>query len=153
MSGCLDEAARRLDSDRTHVAAYRYDGDQPGNGNRTAVLQANGDTVLTATYDAHDRMLRYEPEAYRYTDNGELKEITRPGPVTSPSRYDVFGNLAARGVTPNLPRCPQILRQRIFEGSLLTRHAQAPDGTFGCAQQLSAWGTIGHACGGVHLLW
>lgn len=90
------DAAGRLDSvavDSTHVAAYRYDENQPGNGNRTLVVGSTALDTVGATYDAQDRMLRYGPDAYRYTDNGELRKITRANGDSTLFRYDVFGNL------------------------------------------------------------
>jgi len=93
------DLAGRLIQVRTNgVETESYDYDD--NGNRTHV---NG--VLTATYDAQDRLLSHGDFVYTYTDNGELltKTDISNNEVTS-YVYDVIGNL----VEVNLPDTTKI---------------------------------------------
>jgi RHS repeat-associated protein len=70
----------------TLVVQYTYD----ANGNR---LDASGEAgLVTATYDAQDRLLTYGPASYTYTANGELATKTTAGQTTTYA-YDTLGNL------------------------------------------------------------
>jgi RHS repeat-associated protein len=71
----------------TATTHYGYD----DNGNRTSVQSPTG-SVITATYDAQDRLTTYNGASYFYSDNGELqKKIDVSGTTTY--TFDVFGNL------------------------------------------------------------
>jgi len=76
--------------------SYQYD----DNGNRTHI-----NDVLTATYDAQDRLLTHGNFTYTYTANGELltKTNTTNNEVTG-YVYDVLGNL----IEVNLPDSTKI---------------------------------------------
>jgi len=93
-----DLAGRLIQVKTNGVETESYDYDD--NGNRTHV---NG--VLTATYDAQDRLLSHGDFVYTYTDNGELltKTDISNNEVTS-YVYDVIGNL----VEVNLPDTTKI---------------------------------------------
>lgn len=90
------DTAGRLDSvavDSAIVARYRYDGNNPGNGNRTLVIGPTSIDTASATYDAQDRMLRYGAVAYSYTANGDLKKIKHSSTDSTQFTYDALSNL------------------------------------------------------------
>ncbi len=73
------------------VAQYSYD----LNGNRLAYTDTLG-TVITATYDAQDRLLQYGANVYDYAATGELQtKIDTSANLTTTYSYDAFGNLTA----------------------------------------------------------
>ncbi len=65
---------------------------------QNCTYDANGNRLsgplggLTATYDAQDRLLQFDPTTYTYTANGELQSA-RTGGQTTTHNYDVLGNL------------------------------------------------------------
>ncbi len=71
------------------TAQYSYD----SNGNRLSYADAAG-TVITATYDAQDRLTQYGNIAYTYNAAGDLQaRIDTTANLTTTYSYDVFGNL------------------------------------------------------------
>lgn len=70
----------------TVVSTYTYD----ENGNRLGHAGKSG--VVSATYDAQDRLVTYGTASYAYTENGELIAKAQGG-VTTQYHYDVLGNL------------------------------------------------------------
>jgi len=70
----------------TSVAHYDYD----TNGNRDGGNNSYG--MISAIYDAQDRLTSYNGVTYDYTTNGELTSKTESG-VTTTYDYDVLGNL------------------------------------------------------------
>ena len=68
------------------LVAYTYD----SNGNRLTAQTQTG--IVSATYDAQDRLLTYDNASYTYTANGELATKTVAGQTTT-YVYDTLGNL------------------------------------------------------------
>ncbi len=108
------DAAGRLDTVLVNGTAsrwYEYDQGQPGNGNRTAEVAAEGPTLLArGEYDAQDRLVRYgipaagqqgngfqlgygDDAAYEYTAAGELARKVTADTVETRYTYDALGNL------------------------------------------------------------
>ncbi len=90
------DLAGRLETvteDGALVESYAYD----PNGNRTSTMNSAG--VVTATYDAQDRIETSGDYVFGFTENGELasKLDTSNGDLTT-YEYDALGNL--RGVVP-----------------------------------------------------
>lgn len=85
-----DLAGRLIEVTKNQVttASYTYD----DNGNRLTYTNANG--MVTGTYDAQDRLLRYGDATYTYTADGRLLTKTVSGQITSYT-YDELGNLIA----------------------------------------------------------
>lgn len=69
------------------TATYAYD----SNGNRTSVSRPPAG-LLSATFDAQDRLVAFGNVAYTYTNNGELQLRSVGGQLTS-YQYDELGNL------------------------------------------------------------
>lgn len=72
--------------DNVSVASYSYD----LNGNRTTFKGPGG--MISATYDAQDRLVQSGSSTYSYAPNGELLSKTNAGQVTA-YQYDTSGNL------------------------------------------------------------
>jgi RHS repeat-associated protein/uncharacterized repeat protein (TIGR01451 family) len=77
-----DEAGRlhTVTRDGVPYATYGYD----ANGNRTSLT--HGSTLLSATYDAQDRLQTYGAASYTFGPNGDLQQRLRP-PEAVPTRY------------------------------------------------------------------
>ena len=69
------------------LVSYGYD----ANGNRTSETSTSG--IVTATYDAQDRLVSYGATTYAYTLAGDLQSRTDPESGTTTYQYDAFGNL------------------------------------------------------------
>jgi RHS repeat-associated protein len=86
----------QLDSvalDGARVANYEYDGGSPGNGNRSKVTGPLSTDIVSATYDAQDRLLSSGNAVFSYSANGDLRKWRRSGSDSTEFVYDVFGNL------------------------------------------------------------
>ncbi|MCB1032595.1 MAG: hypothetical protein KDD47_02025, partial [Acidobacteria bacterium] len=75
-----------VERDGVLVEAYTYD----ANGNRTSI--ASPSELVTAAYDAEDRLTAYGDLTYAYTPAGELASKSQGGAEVL-YRYDAFGNL------------------------------------------------------------
>ena len=86
-----DETGRLTEVWRSgqRVRTYGYD----ANGNRRSVRTVDR-PILTAQYDAQDRLTHYGATKYSYTAAGELATETS-GAGTRTYRYDVLGNLVS----------------------------------------------------------
>jgi RHS repeat-associated protein len=77
-------------------ATISYSFDDNGNRLTKQVVDANGTTLSSGTYDDQDRLLTYNDCSYQYTANGELKQKRCGAGVDEQVtlyQYDVLGNL------------------------------------------------------------
>ncbi len=93
LAGRLSEVRQ----DGVVTSTYTYD----ANGNRLS--RTNGSGMVSAVYDAQDRLIQYGNTTYEHTPDGELQKKTTGGQITT-YQYDSVSNLT--GVT--LPSGTQI---------------------------------------------